>query len=407
MVELDHVVHRDLPATRMWGYGGSFPGPTIEARRDVPVSVRWINNLPLEHLLPVDTSVHGAGDPFPEVRAVVHLHGGHALPQFDGYPEDWFTPDGVNVVDYEYANDQPPTTLFYHDHALGITRLNVYAGLAGFYLIRDDDEDSLGLPSGDHEIPLAIMDRSFNEDGSLFYPTTPDPRTTSHGFPDPPDPSVVSMFFGDTIVVNGKAWPYVEVEPHKYRLRVLNACNSRTLVLRLGGAPFQQIGSDGGLLPAPVTLTDLTLAPAERADIVVDFAQFGAGADVVMANLGPDGPFTGASDPPADSATTGAVMQFRVVAEAEPETGQVPDTLTTIVSLSTNLPERDMELKQERDQYGRVLLTTGRAQVGRSGDRGSTDGHDRDLEHLQPDGRDAPDASASGPIPGSESRGPE
>ena len=156
--------------------------------------------------------------------------------------------------------------LWYHDHAIGQTRLNVYAGLAGVYLIRDDEEDALGLPSGDYEVPLIIQDRSFATDGSLTYPVSDMAGSEDHPGPWVPE------FFGDTILVNGKVWPHFEVEPRKYRLRILNGSNARFYRLRLSdGRPFVQIGADQGLLSAPVQTGRLLLAPAERADVIVDF----------------------------------------------------------------------------------------------------------------------------------------
>jgi spore coat protein A len=199
----------------------------------------------------------------------VHVHGAHVQTESDGYPEDTTLPGETNV--YDYPNHQLPATLWYHDHALGITRLNVMMGLAGFYLIRDPFEQALGLPSGANEIPLAIQDRSFRSDGSLVYPET-----------------WMEHFFGDTLLVNGKVWPYLQVKRGKYRFRVLNGSNSRTYELSLSnGATFHQIGSDGGLLPAPVPRTQVTLQPGERADLVLDFAAYPAGTEILLQNDAP------------------------------------------------------------------------------------------------------------------------
>src|SRR3990172_2920156 len=198
MTQFSQQLHSQIPATTVWGYNGTYPGPTFEVRRGEVVKVDWINNLrdgignPLPHLLPLDTTIHGAQPNVPAVRTVGHLHGAHVEAASDGFPEYWFTADpnaqangmggpAGNHVVYTYHNQQPATTLWYHDHALGITRLNVYAGLAGFYLIRDAAEAALNLPGpapklGDppgtryYEIPVAIQDRSFNEDGALSYP---------------------------------------------------------------------------------------------------------------------------------------------------------------------------------------------------------------------------------------------
>ena len=206
------------------------------------------------------------------------IHGGSTPPESDGHPEAWFTKGFERAgplfeqKTYQYPNDQRATTLWYHDHALGITRLNVYAGLAGFYLIRDKEERSLKLPKGPYEIPLVIQDRSFNEDGSLFYPSCPNEIDggTCEG-DELPNPSIVPEFFGDTILVNGKVWPFLEVEPRKYRFRLLNGSNSRFYILKFDKTlPFIQIGTDGGLLETPVTLNEIILGPAERADVIVD-----------------------------------------------------------------------------------------------------------------------------------------
>jgi spore coat protein A len=289
MRETQQQLHRDLPPTTVWGYddggGASYPGPTIETNVGAPISVTWINDLrdtalggsppPLRtsHYLPVDTCPHGALEN-QDARVVVHLHGAHVEAAFDGYPEATFSP-GQQVV-YEYPNWQLPSTLWYHDHALGITRLNVYMGLAGFYLLRDAFEASLGLPSGEFEIPLAIQDRAFNPDGSLQYPAL-----------------WQDLFFGDTVLVNGKVWPFLNVKQGKYRFRVLNGSTSRTYTLTLStGAPFHQIGAEGGLLPAPVLVNEITLGPGERSDLVIDFAPYAAGTEIFLINSAPS-PFPG------------------------------------------------------------------------------------------------------------------
>src|SRR5579862_432162 len=175
MTEFRQKVHRDLPPTRLWGYNGVWPGPTFEVRRGQLVSVKWTNQLPMKHFLPIDTTIHGSEEAVPQVRTVVHVHGARVMPESDGYPDAWVTSDGkagpvASTNPARYSNDQRAATLWYHDHALGITRLNVYAGLAGFYLVRDEEEDALNLPSGTYEIPLLIQDRKFNPDGSLLYP---------------------------------------------------------------------------------------------------------------------------------------------------------------------------------------------------------------------------------------------
>ena len=261
MRQIERKIHRDLPPTRMWGFGPTSPGPTIEARRGKPLFVEWANELPDKHFLPIDHSIHGAGPGIPDVRTIVHLHGGRVPPESDGYPENWYTP-GKSVVSF-YPNQQDGATLWYHDHAMGITRLNMFAGLFGLYLVRDEDEDALDLPKGKYEVPLILYDRSFRADGQLYYPVSADPAKPW-----------VSEFFGEAILANGTLFPFFDAEPRKYRFRLLNASNSRFYYLTLSGKQtLCQIGSDQGLLPAPVELDRLTLAPGERADIIVDFKE--------------------------------------------------------------------------------------------------------------------------------------
>src|SRR6267142_2902052 len=192
-------IHRDLRPTEFWGFGQSFPGPTIETRSGEGLLVEWVNDLPKEHFLPIDHGVHGAEAEKPPVRVVTHLHGGKVPPKSDGYPEDWYVP-GKSVT-YFYPNQQEAATLWYHDHTLGITRLNVYAGLAGFYLLRDEREmaqiESGGLPAAPHEVELVIQDRMFYPDGRLAYPDAPG---LSPAWPG--GPSQVMDFYGEVIVVN-------------------------------------------------------------------------------------------------------------------------------------------------------------------------------------------------------------
>ena len=269
MSQIHSKVHRDLPATRMWGFGGSSPGPTIETRSGAGVIVEWVNNLPATHLLPVDHNLMGAEADKPDVRTVVHLHGAKTPPASDGYPESWYLP-GKSSTSY-YPNRQEPALLWYHDHAMGITRLNIYAGLFGLFIVRDGVEDALNLPNGPYEIPLVICDRSFREDGQLDYPVS--------GIPDAP---WVPEAPGEAMLVNGKLFPYLEVEPHKYRFRVLNASNGRFFHLSLSnGEPFVQIGTDQGLLPAPLSVPNMMVAPGERVDLIVDFSQH-AGGRIVL-----------------------------------------------------------------------------------------------------------------------------
>ncbi len=277
-VQLQQTLHSELPATTVWGFDdgtnpASYPGPTIEARTGMPINLTWRNDLRdqngsflTSHHLPVDLCPHGSVD---EAVAVMHLHGLHVPAAFDGHPELTLSP-GESAV-YEYPNAQTNATLWYHDHSLGITRLNVAMGLAGAYLVRDSAEDALGLPAGDYEVPMIIQDRSFNVDGSIKYPE----MWHEH-------------FFGNTILVNGKVWPYLDVDRGKYRFRWVNGSGSRTYRLHLSdGAPFHQIGSDGGLLEAPVQVTEVLLMPGERADVVIDFNGYPAGTMLELRNDAP------------------------------------------------------------------------------------------------------------------------
>jgi len=261
MREIRTKLHRDLPETRLWCYGGSVPGPTLETRSGQGLLVEWANELPAKHFLPIDHSLHGAEADQPESRGVVHVHGARTPPESDGYPEDWYVPGKSRT--YFYPNRQDAAILWYHDHAMGINRLNIYAGMFGLFLIRDETEDQLGLPGGKFEIPLVICDRLLRQDGQLDYPVSDDPKK-------PWVPEV----FGNVMLANGKAFPFLDVEPRLYRFRVLNASNGRFLHLNLSNEQkFHQIGTDQGLLPAPVELERSLLAPGERADLLIDFSR--------------------------------------------------------------------------------------------------------------------------------------
>lgn len=372
--------------TKVWGYGGlikdpvsgktkyfrSAPGATFEALRGVPVSVKWINRLRRRHLFAVDPTLHWANPnnmpmepkkpwpPFPPgfpmaqapVPIVTHLHGGEVPSVFDGHPDAWFTYNHKHGPAYKtnlytYPNEQEPTTLWYHDHALGITRLNVYAGLAGFYLLRDDDkgkhdclcpEEEFKLPSGKYEIPIVIQDRMFRKDGSLLF----------NEVGNNPDihPYWVPEFFGDTIMVNGKVWPNLNVERRQYRFRLLNGSNARFYHLKMSNEMmFIQIGSDGGFLQTPVELNSLLLAPGERADIIVDFSDITPGTSLRLLNDA-NAPFPEGT--PADPNTVGQIMQFTVPANAPDPVDpiELPYRLNCIPNLKPNAPKRILTLNE-------------------------------------------------------------
>jgi spore coat protein A, manganese oxidase len=368
MAAFRQKVHRDLPPTTLWGFNGTWPGPTIDVRRDKPFSVEWINRLPPRHLLPLDFTVHGEEENVPPVRAVVHLHGAQVLPEYDGYPDAWTTPDGKSGEAYKpgpnhFPNTQPASTLWYHDHAIGITRLNVYAGLAGFYFIRDEQEDALNLPGGAYEIPLMLQDRLFLEDGSLLYPAA---VNGTH-------PVWIQEFFGNNICVNGKVKPYLEVEPRRYRFRMVNASNARFyhLTLRPSDAagkpsgesadapPFRQIGADQGLLPAPLDRHFLLAAPAERFDFVVDFTGM-KGAHFVMTNDAP-APYTRGGQVTAEE-----VMLFKVTRPlSAPDTSTVPAVLAPFEALDPSLAVRERvlsinEMDRASDGYTMMGMLDGK-----------------------------------------------
>jgi spore coat protein A len=356
--EFSRPLHSQLPPTRLWGYGGRYPGPVIEARTGEPIEVQWENGLPLRHLFRVDPRIHGAMPPAPEVRMVPHLHGARTPPESDGLPEKWFVPG--QSQNYLYPNSQAAATLWYHDHALGITRLNVYAGLSGFYLLRDREELAMNLPAAEYEIPLLIQDRTLNAAGELLYlPSHEDGKELPPGTWGP-------EFFGDLPVVNGAIAPYLEVEPRPYRFRVLNGSNSRffELYLNLANKPtdipalvsFQQIGSDGGFLGAPVSLTKLLLGPAERADLIVDFSGH-EGRTVTLSNSAVSR-FPGWAEMPSDlHEPMYELMQFRVSRARRTTLSAVSFKSASFARLDErrSAKTRDFVLSEKVDPQGRSL----------------------------------------------------
>jgi spore coat protein A, manganese oxidase len=416
------------------------PSLTIEATWKRPVRVKWINELVdadghyRPHLLPVDPTLHWANPPggvggrdgrptftstpgpySGPVPIVTHVHGAVGVgDESDGYAEAWYLPNATNIpsgyategtwydffkgkagarfgadwgpgfATFQYPNDQRASTIWYHDHALGMTRLNVYAGPAGFFLIRGgpDGDDAIvdsrfgttavlpgPAPKANdkfppnkayYEIPIAIQDRSFNDDGSLFYPDT---RAFFDEFGGPyiPDSNVSPIwnpeFFGNTIIANGNTWPYHTVERRRYRLRFLNGCQSRFLILDFSDIPgveVWQVGNEGGFLAHPVNLTAdngnrLLMGLAERADLIVDFTNVPVG-NHVLRNLGPDEPFgggiPGVDFDPALEDSTGQIMEFRVVpaVAADPTTPPQFLALPTITPLPAEARSRPLAL---------------------------------------------------------------
>lgn len=356
MTQFPMSLHRDLGPATVWGYEGNYPGPTIEAESGERVFVKWMNRLPDKHLFPVDHTVHGAYKDVPDVRTVTHVHGAVVESQSDGYPEAWFTRDFAQTGPYfsqeiyRYDNPMQACALWYHDHTLGITRLNVYAGLAGMYIIRDRRERSLNLPAGPYEIPLVIQDKSLNSDGSLYYPRQPDPPVPGL------ETSIVPEFFGDINLVNGKAWPYLQVEPRKYRFRLLNAANARFYNLSLSsGQSMYQIGTDGGLMEYPLATRQLLLAPGERADVIIDFANM-EGRRILVMNDAP-APFPAGAPP--EPRTTGTVMEFRVeLPLAGMDTSAIPASMGCIPWLDPAYAThcRNLTLDSTKDRFNRHLM---------------------------------------------------
>lgn len=316
ITEQSQTYHRDLPTTRVWGYAGTYPGPTIVASYNKEVTVQYVNDLRdstgtlrTSHYLPVDPCVHGAEEATP--RVVTHLHGGHLEASSDGYPTSTILPGQSQA--FHYPNKQLPATLWYHDHALGITRLNVMMGLAGFYLLIDPFETALGLPSGPYEIGLAVQDRTLRADGSIVYPA-----------------AWQEHFFGDKAVVNGKVWPYLNVNQGKYRFRMLDGSTSRSYTFHLSnGAPFTVIGTEGGLLPAPITLDSLTMTPGERNDVIIDFAPYPAGTEIILTNTAP-APYPNGM--PGEHPALPQIMKF--IVQGQPgHTAPIPAALRPIERL--------------------------------------------------------------------------
>jgi spore coat protein A len=308
--EISRQLHPQLPATPLWAYddgsglsgqAGSF-GMAVVARSGTPLTVSYTNRLPSTYpdWLPVDTRETPLGN---QVRLMTHLHGAFVAGDSDGNPAvspNGFGPDETQTVSYTNQQPQMPASLlWFHDHGLGATRLNVLAGLAGAYILRDEfdtgaEDNPIGIPGGPYEVPLVIQDRQFNRDGTMLYPTS-----------DIPGAVWIGEYFGDVMLVNGKAWPFLEVEPRLYRFRVLNGCNSRILNLGLAGASMWQIGAEGGMWDRAVPLTRLVLGPAERADVLVDFSRL-AGVRLPMKNLHARKPVATPAPPLTD------VMQIRV-----------------------------------------------------------------------------------------------
>jgi spore coat protein A len=322
--QISRQLHPELAPTPIWAYddgsglagqAGSF-GVVLVAEHGTPTRLSYTNRLPREYpaWLPVDTRLTPLGR---QVRVMTHLHGGFVAAHSDGNPA--VTPEGFGHGETQhvlYPNAAPHMSAglqWFHDHGFGTTRLNVVAGLAGGYVLRDEfdtgtSDNPNGLPAGPFEIPLVIQDRLFSRDGTFRYPTS-----------DIRGATWVGEYFGHVMLVNGKVWPYLDVDPRLYRLRVLNGCNARILSLRLPGTHMWQIGAEGGLWDRPVPVRELVLAPAERADVLVDFSRL-QGDRILLTNHTPAPPVSTPAPP------LRPVLQVRV-ARGHHHAPRIPEVL--------------------------------------------------------------------------------
>ncbi|KAK9277592.1 hypothetical protein L1049_007137 [Liquidambar formosana] len=329
--------HRDLPPTPVFAYGTSnktatVPGPTIETLHGIHTHITWRNHLPPKHILPWDPTIPTAVPKKRGIPTVVHLHGGIDKPESDGNANSWFTagfkekgPTWTKKK-YLYHNIQHPGNLWYHDHAMGLTRVNLLAGLIGAYIIRQPDiEAPLRLPYGDEfDRPLIVFDRSFRTDGSIYMdPTGNNPSIHPQWQPE---------YFGDAIIVNGKAWPYMKVRRRKYRFRIINASNARFFNFSFtNGLEFIHVAADSAYLEKPVMVNAFLLAPSEIADVVVDFSRSKSDSAILVNNA----PYPYPSGDPVNE-SNGKVMKFVINKHPEGDTWRVPKTLVKYPSADSS-----------------------------------------------------------------------
>jgi FtsP/CotA-like multicopper oxidase with cupredoxin domain len=409
--------------TTVWGYAGqakdavtgaslgyfeNSPSATFLATQGIPSRVTWVNKIDVPQFLPVDPTIHWANPtgnlklempmtPYPSypggfngevsssnpdglnaqwpVPLVPHLHGGEVQSYYDGGPEAWFTFNGLrgpsystdqtagaassNAAVYNYPNAQNPTTLWYHDHALGMTRLNVMSGLAGFYLLKNPTSQTITTPTpenfdqyltqhfeyGVSEIPLAIQDRSFYNNGELWFPTEGE-NPDIHPYWSP-------EFFGNSIMVNGKVWPNLDVTQDWYRFRVLDGSNARFYTLSFSnGMPFTVIGTEGGYLQEAAVVSTLTIAPGERYDILVDFSAVPIDSKIILQNVA-NAPFPDGD--PVDPETTGQVMQFTVKSTSSNPGAEAP---ILPAKLNPSLPGDVFPTLNQNPSQQRILTLT-------------------------------------------------
>jgi spore coat protein A len=401
----EQILPAGYPKTTVWGYGGiakdaitgaplgfvrNSPSPTIEATRGTPVNVAWVNGIYTPYLFATDptldwTNPNNMAKPSPEgnitapiyppgyaqaqypVTIATHLHGAEVSAKYDGGPYNWVSWNGLHGPDYytytrtlrnaqvfHYDNLQDPGTLWFHDHAMGLTRSNVYSGLAGFYMLRDPaDTVAPLLPSGKYEVPLAIQDRNFYTDGSLMFPSDAPPNPTYHPYWTP-------EFFGQAIMVNGVTWPNLNVDRGQYLFKILDGSNARWYNLSMSnGMPFKVIASDESYLQSAVTTTSFLISPGERYSVLVDFTNVAPGTKVILRNDA-NAPYPGGD--PVNPDTNAQIMQFTVGTSA----GFVPNvlpillnpTLTGVFPTLTNPSVyRNLTLKEWTGPNGPLMVT--------------------------------------------------
>jgi spore coat protein A len=387
--------HRDLKPGPVWGYWATNPhdpekpigmgylGPTISATKDHPTVIKYRNQLPTTHmfqsvvdrirngdpqLTPTAPPPYHSQPPFPpnvNVWNVVHQHGGFTPPQSDGMPLQSYSPDGVhgpsyftldpsraksNEAIYAYTNHERSSMLWYHDHGMGLTTLNVYAGLAGLWLVGDPADDKIGLPGSEFEVPLILQDRTFNSDGSLAYT-----MTEREG--------------EDTPVVNGKAYPFLAVEPRRYRLRILDASNERFFRLSFSvprsalsqpTLPFWLIGTDCGLRGAPLQMMEFLISPGERYELLVDFSQVPAGTTVTLMNNNAPVHYPGINYPNGTGPVISEIMQFQVTKPLSGADQTTPPKKLVLPAVAPIQPAPNTPLREwvvyEDHQYGTLTF---------------------------------------------------
>lgn len=366
------ILPNDFGQTKIWGFGGncvggpregqrycrSMPGPSFVVQRNIQARIRWVNHIRGQYMFPVDPSLQWANPkglgtetgfrPYPygyfkmqaPVPMVIHMHGAQVPPIYDGHPDAWFTANNLrgpaftgNTV--RNLNSQEPATLWYHDNTRGVSRLNLYSGLCGTYIIKDYAQDFL---HGFEDFTLVIQDKSFYEDGSLYYPVEAN-EDTIH-------PYWVPEFYGDVILVNGVSWPYMEVEKSAYRFRIVNASNTRSYELSLSdGGSFIQIATDGGYVEWPRMLNNLKLSPGERAEILMYFGGYHEGERLTLMNMAPD----------SDTGTTDTIMQFRIHKSVKEESIRLPVRMNTIKQLTQDTSGRLSTINTDMEPDGNVL----------------------------------------------------